>query len=42
VLKRVGGVVLYGGMLALLYATFVLVRASRRQRDGFGTARAAA
>jgi hypothetical protein len=30
--KVIGGVVLYGGMLALLYATFVLIRASRRQR----------
>ena len=31
--KVVGGVVLYGGMLALLYATFILIRASRRQRE---------
>jgi cbb3-type cytochrome oxidase subunit 1 len=32
-LKVVGGVLLYGGMLALLYATFALIRASRRQRE---------
>lgn len=31
--KAIGGVVLYGGMLALLYATFILIRASRRQRE---------
>lgn len=31
-LKSIGGAVLYGGMLALLYATFVLICASRRQR----------
>lgn len=31
-LKLIGGAVLYGGMLALLYVTFVLIRASRRQR----------
>ena len=31
-LKYVGGVLLYGGMLALLYATFRLIRASSRER----------
>ncbi|MBA3745909.1 MAG: hypothetical protein H0W96_00190 [Solirubrobacterales bacterium] len=31
--KVAGGVVLYGAMLALLYATFVLIRASRRERE---------
>ena len=31
--KLLAGAVLYGAMLALLYATFVLIRASRRQRE---------
>lgn len=31
-IKVIGGVVLYGAMLALLYATFVLIRASRGHR----------
>ena len=31
-IKHISGVVLYGGMLVLLYATFRLIRASRRER----------
>lgn len=31
-IKAIAGVVLYAGMLALLYATFRLIRASRRER----------
>jgi uncharacterized membrane protein YidH (DUF202 family) len=31
-IKLIAGVLLYGGMLALLYATFRLIRASRRER----------
>jgi len=31
--KTAGGAVLYGAMLALLYATFVLIQSSRRARD---------
>lgn len=31
--KVVAGIVLYGGMLGMLYATFILIRASRRQRE---------
>lgn len=36
--KLIASVVLYGGMLALLYATFVLVRGSRTEREPASTA----
>ena len=36
--KLIASVLLYGAMLALLYATFVLVRSSRRQREAASSA----